>query len=295
MTTKTRLLSAVLLGGGLLASLLAMRPLQRHLSLLAQQAQSQTLPADLVLRNGRIVTVDDQMPEAQALAARGGKIVFVGTSADVQRFVGPSTQVIDLAGQFAMPGFIEGHGHFTGIGENRINLDFMNTKSWDEIVDIVAQAVEKAKPGEWIFGRGWHQDKWTSRPEPNVEGFPLHASLDKVSPNNPVVLTHASGHASFVNAKAMELSGITKSTANPTGGEILKDSNGNPTGLMRESAQGRVLRPGPTDDQLRRQLTLADDEVIRKGITSFQDAGSPFHVFDLVKELNNENKMHVRL
>src|SRR6476620_2515031 len=197
-----------------------------------QTAQTQTPPADLVLRNGRIVTVDDRMPEAQALAARGGKIVFVGTSADAQKFVGPSTQVIDLQGQFAMPGFIEGHGHFTGIGANRINLDFMNTKSWDEIVHMVAQAVEKAKPGEWIIGRGWHQDKWTSRPDPHVEGFPLHASLDKVSPNNPVVLTHASGHASFVNAKAMALSGITKSTANPSGGEILKDKDGNPTGLM---------------------------------------------------------------
>ena len=101
------------------------------------------------------------MPEAQALAARGGKIVVVGTNADVARFVGPSTQVIDLGGQLAIPGFIEGHGHFTGIGENRINLDLMNTKSWDEIVHMVAQAVEKAKPGEWIVGRGWHQEKWT--------------------------------------------------------------------------------------------------------------------------------------
>ena len=130
--------------------------------------------------------------------------MFVGTNADVARFVGPSTKVIDLAGQLAIPGFIEGHGHFTGIGENRINLDLMSTKSWDEIVQMVAQAVEKAKPGEWIIGRGWHQEKWTGAPQPNVEGFPLHASLDKVSPNNPVVLTHASGHASFVNQKAME-------------------------------------------------------------------------------------------
>ena len=199
-------------------------------------------PADLVLRNGRVVTVDDRMPEAQAIAARGGKIVFVGTTVDAAKFVGPSTQVIDLAGQLAIPGFIEGHGHFTGVGENRLNLDFMNTKSWDEILHMVAQAVEKAKPGEWIVGRGWHQDKWSSRPDPNVEGFPLHASLDKVSPNNPVVLTHASGHASFVNAKAMELSGITKSTANPSGGEILKDKDGNPTGLMREQAQQLVKR-----------------------------------------------------
>ena len=131
---------------------------------------------------------------------------------------------------------------------------------------------EKAKPGAWIVGRGWHQDKWTSRPDPNVEGFPLHASLDKVSPNNPVVLTHASGHASFVNAKAMELSGITKSTPNPSGGEVLKDKDGNPTGLMREQAQQLVKRgagePTPTaaeaDAHARHVLELADEEARRQ-------------------------------
>jgi hypothetical protein len=266
-------------------------------------APAQTPPADLVLRGGRIVTVDDRMPEAQALAARGGKIVFVGTTADVARYVGPSTQVIDLAGQLAIPGFIEGHGHFTGVGENRINLDFMNTKSWDEIVHMVAQAVEKAKPGQWIIGRGWHQDKWTSRPVPNVDGFPLHASLDKVSPNNPVVLTHASGHASFINAKAMEVSGITKSTPNPTGGDILKDKDGNPTGLMNERAQGLVRRgagePQPTPEEAeatgRRVLELADEEVIGKGITTFHDAGSGFDVIDRVKRMIDDSRMHVRL
>src|SRR4029079_13781175 len=122
------------------------------------------------------------------------------------------------------------------------NLDFMNTKSWDEIVHMVAQAVETAKPGQWIVGRGWHQDKWTSRPTPNVEGFPLHESLDKVSPNNPVVLTHASGHASFVNGKALELAGVTGQTPNPSGGEILKDAKGAPTGLLRERASGVISR-----------------------------------------------------
>jgi predicted amidohydrolase YtcJ len=264
--------------GGLLASLSA-----------------QTPPADLLLRNGRIVTVDDRLPEAQALAARDGKIVFVGAAADAQRFVGPSTQVIDLNGQFAMPGFIEGHGHFTEIGADRIDLDFSRTKSWDEVVAMVGQAVGKATPGEWIIGRGWHQEKWTTRPQPNVEGFPLHASLDRVSSNNPVVLTHASGHASFVNARAMALSHITGSTPSPAGGEVLKDKDGNPTGLLRETAQNLARPPAPSDDQLRRQLTLADEEVIRKGITSFQDAGSPVHVFELVKGLIDQKKMRVRL
>ena len=259
------------------------------------QAQQTPAPADLVIRGGRIITLDDRTPVAQALAARGGSIVAVGTNADIARFVGPSTQVIELGGQVAVPGLIEGHGHFTGIGKNRINLDFMNTKSWDEIVHMVAVAVEKAQPGQWIVGRGWHQDKWTSRPTPNVEGFPLHASLDKVSPNNPVILTHASGHAAFVNQKAMEVSGITRSTAAPTGGEILKGPDGNPTGLMRETAQGLIRQPPDTEADIREQLRLADEEVISKGITTFHDAGSSFNTIDITKKMVDENKMHVRL
>ena len=177
--------------------------------------------ADLILRNGRIVTVDDTLPEAQALAASAGKIIAIGSNADVAKYINARTQVIDLNGQFAMPGFIEGHGHFSGIGESKLGLELMGTTSWDQIVTMVADAVKKAKPGEWIVGRGWHQDKWAPKPQPNVEGFPLHASLDAVSPNNPVVLEHASGHGAFVNAKAMELSGITRNTPNPNGGEIL--------------------------------------------------------------------------
>jgi len=260
-------------------------------------------PADLVLRGGRIVTLDARVPEAQAIAARGGAIVAVGTTADVARFIGPATQVIELNGQFAMPGFIEGHGHFTGLGEGKLNLELQNTKSWDEIVHMVALAAEKAKPGEWIIGRGWHQEKWSSTPQPSVEGFPTHASLDKVSPNNPVILTHASGHASFANAKAMELSSITATTANPAGGEILKDAKGQPTGLLRETASGLIRRgagaPTPTAAEIEargvRVLELADREAITKGITSFQDAGSSFEVVDRVKRAIDAGRMNVRL
>ena len=264
---------------------------------------AQVAPADLVLRGGRIVTLDAQTPEATAIASRNGAIVAVGTDAAIARYIGPSTQVIDLAGKLAVPGLIEGHGHFTGIGDNRLNLDLMGTKSWEEIVHMVAVAAENAKPGEWIVGRGWHQEKWTSTPDPNVEGFPLHASLDKVSPNNPVVLTHASGHASFVNAKALELSGITGTTANPAGGEILKDKDGNPTGLLRERASGLVRvgtgapRPTPAEVEARAEkvLELADQEVTSKGITSFHDAGSSFDTINRIKRLIDAGRMHVRL
>src|SRR5437762_1731352 len=126
------------------------------------QRNQQTPPADLVLRGGRVITLDDKAPEVQALAARDGRIVAIGSNADIAGYIGSSTQVIDV--QFAMPGFIEGHGHFTGIGENKINLDLMSATSWDQIVQMVAQAVEKARPRQWIIGRGWHQEKWTSTP-----------------------------------------------------------------------------------------------------------------------------------
>ncbi len=270
---------------------------------LAGQTAPQVAAADLVLRNGRIITLDDGTPVAQALAARNGAIVFIGSNTDVAKFVAPTTRVINLLGQTAIPGFIEGHGHFTGIGENKINLDLMATKSWQDIVTQVALAVEKARPGQWIIGRGWHQEKWTSTPQPNVEGFPTHASLDKVSPNNPVILTHASGHASFANAKALELSKITRDTPNPEGGEILKDKNGEPTGLLRETASRLIRRgvgePTPTaaeaESRNRRILELADQEVISKGITSFQDAGSSFDVVNRVKRMIDAGKMRVRL
>jgi predicted amidohydrolase YtcJ len=260
-------------------------------------------PADLVLRGGRIVTLDESRPEVEALAARGGRIVAIGTAADIAPYVGSSTEVIELNTAFAMPGFIEGHGHFAGIGENKMNLDLARTASWDEIVRLVAGAVADARPGQWIVGRGWHQEKWTSVPEPNVEGFPLHASLDAVSPANPVVLTHASGHASFVNARAMQLSNIDPTTANPGGGEIVKDPSGNPTGLLRETAAALVRHgagePRPTaaeaEARARRVLELADREVVSKGITSFQDAGAPFEVIDRLKRMIDEDRLQVRL
>ncbi|HXW06619.1 MAG TPA: amidohydrolase [Vicinamibacterales bacterium] len=260
-------------------------------------------PADLVLTNGRIVTVEPGVPDAQALAIVGERIAALDTSEDIKRHIGPATRVIDLAGRLVIPGFVEGHGHFTGIGTAKLNLNLMKTSSWDQIVAMVAEAVKKAKPGEWIYGRGWHQEKWTSRPEPHIEGFPTHDSLSRVSPGNPVVLTHASGHATFVNARAMELSGITAKTPDPEGGDILKDAAGNPTGLLRETASRLIRRgagephPTPAEEaaRARRVLELASEEVLSKGVTSFQDAGSTFDEVDLMKQMIDEGRIGVRL
>jgi predicted amidohydrolase YtcJ len=256
-------------------------------------------PADLVLTNGKIVTVEDGIADAQAVAIAGGRIAAIGAADAVRPYIGPSTRVIDLHGQLAIPGFIESHGHFTGIGDMKMELDLTTAKSWDDIVSMVADAVTKSKPGEWIYGRGWHQEKWTSRPQPNVEGFPTHPSLDKVSPDNPVVLEHASGHASFVNGKAMELSGIKRSTESPAGGDVLRDSTGDATGLMRETAQRLIKEPQLSGAEraahLRKELELANQDVLSKGVTTFVDAGSPLDVIDGIRSAVDEGAVGVRM
>ena len=263
-----------------------------------------TTPADLVLIGGRLVTVDPGRPEAQALAVRGDRIIAVGTNEEIRRHIGGGTRVIDLAGRLLIPGFIEGHGHYTGLGESKTILDLTTARSWDDIVAMVRDAATRARQGEWIRGRGWHQEKWTSVPTPNVDGVPLHTALSAASPNNPVELRHASGHASFVNAKAMELAGIDRTTANPPGGEIIKDASGNPTGLLRETAQrligqaqGRGPQPTPEerDAFFRRVVRLAGEEALSKVVTSFHDAGSSFATVDGFKRLADRGELPVRL
>lgn len=254
-------------------------------------------PADLVLRNGKIVTVDDTNPVAQALAVRGNEIVAVGTNDEVDAYRSEMTTVIDLDGQLAIPGFIEGHGHFLGVGNAQMQLRLMDSQNWEEVVSVVAAAVEQAQPGQLIRGRGWHQEKWDPLPEPNVEGFPLHDRLSEVSPDNPVLLTHASGHATFANALAMEMSGITRDTPNPDGGEILRDSRNNPIGVFRETAS-RLLSAASADatpPDPRRQAELAVAEALSKGVTSFQDAGSSFETVDLLKNMVDDGDLGIRL
>ncbi len=263
----------------------------------AQLAECQS--ADLVLRNGRVVTLEQAAPEAKALAARGGKIVAIGSSEAMAKFIGPSTRVIDLAGRLAIPGFIEGHGHFTALGASKMTLDLRDAKNWDEIVAMVSAAVKEAKPGTWILGSGFHQAKWDRAPQPNVRGFPVHESLSRVSPGNPVWLTHASGHAGFANAEALRLAGVSRATPDPAGGEILRDPQGNPTGLLNERAQElveRVLSSSLTsEEQVRRQIKLAERECLSKGITTFEDAGSPFATVDLFRKMVEHGELGLRM
>ncbi len=268
-------------------------------------SQPQVEPASLVLRNGNIVTVEASQPKVQALAVREDRIVALGTNEEIQPYVGPETNVIDLAGQTAVPGFIESHGHFMGLGQSRMVLDLMDVKSFDDIVQLVAEAAKTATPGQWIQGRGWHQEKWTSVPSPNVEGFPVHDALSKVSPDNPVILEHASGHATFANAKAMELAGVTARTPSPPGGDILKDRAGRPIGVFRETASGLIDKaldawqaaktPEERAADARRMIERATEEAFSKGVTSFQDAGSNLDTVALFKQVASEGKLGIRL
>lgn len=260
--------------------------------------------ADLIITNGAIYTVDSLHPHAEALAVRGGRILAVGTNAEIQRRADAKTQRIDARGRMVMPGFIEGHGHYLSLGETKTQLDLTHAKNWDDIVAQVASAVETAPRGALIQGWGWHQEKWNRTPQPNVEGIPLHSSLDRVSPNNPVVLEHASGHAAFANGAALTLAGITRATPNPQGGEIVKDASGDPTGLLRESAEdlmqaGYAKLPKPTKAQeekrFDRWVQAAGRDALSKGVTSFHDAGTNFASIDGFRRLADRGQLPLRL
>ena len=279
---------------------------QRSAKASAERSAGQTVTfADLVLRNGKIVTVDDGKPEAQAIAIGGDTIVAVGSNQDIQPSIGAATRVIDLKGALATPGFIDAHVHFTGVGDAAKNLKLATAKNWDEIVRMVGEAAKKAKPGEWILGRGWHQEKWSAVPSPNVEGFPLHDALSKAAPNNPVWLTHASGHAGFANALAMKMAEVTRTTADPDGGKILRDADGNATGLFNERAQGIVSgalardlatrTPAKVEADLREVIDLAAREALAKGLTSVHDAGSPPLTIEVMKRVVDEGRLPLRV
>ncbi|MCY4233928.1 MAG: amidohydrolase [Bacteroidetes bacterium] len=266
---------------------------------------SQDDAADLVLIYGKIVTVNPSQPEAEAVAIKADTLVAVGSSLEIDSYIGEDTQVIDLEGTLAVPGLIEGHGHFLAIGEAKMILDLTNAKSWEAIVAIVDSAVTQTEPGEWITGRGWHQEKWDSIPPGTVEGVPTHHSLSKVSPNNPVFLRHASGHAAFANEAAMNAAGISPETPNPPGGELIRDLRGELTGLMRETAEDYVasalerarqnMSPSELDAELRMMAQHAFDEALSHGITSFHDAGVGFSTIDFYKQLADEGNLPVRL
>ncbi len=264
---------------------------------------SRQAPADLIISGGTIYTVDAANPTAEAVAVRGDSIVFVGTLSKALELKGGKTMEIDLKGKTLTPGFIEGHGHFFGMGYAEIDIDLTKAKNYDEIVTMIRDAANKAKPGQWILGRGWHQDKWDTKPDKLVEGFQTHEKLSQVSPDNPVLLEHASGHAVQVNAKAMQLAGVNQlskenlQTISAEGGEIIRDENGNPTGIFNELATNLIYKHVPVTDEARDQhaLELAQQACWRNGITSFHDAGATRRNIELFKLAKQKGELGVRL
>lgn len=267
------------------------------------QCLEKKTPADLIIKGGTIYTVEAGNPTVEAVAVSGDTIVYAGNLAGLSQYQDEQTKVIDLAGKTMTPGFIEGHGHFMGLGYAELNLDLMNVTSYEEMVEKVKEAVAKAQPGQWIIGRGWHQDKWTKKPEKQIKGFQTHHLLSAASPNNPVFLSHASGHAGFANAKAMQLAGVNQLSVEQLGknlgegGEILLDELGNPTGLFNERAQSLITQhiPDDTPETYERALELAMAACLRNGITSFHDAGVSRESIELFRKFKAAGKLNTRL
>lgn len=258
---------------------------------------------DLIIHNGNIQSLDDDNNQYSALAIKNGTIAKLGTADMID--ISDAKESIDANGAFVMPGFIEGHGHFSGLGYSLLNLNFMQSKSWQEIVDMVAEKAKSAEPGEWIEGRGWHQEKWIESPGETTNGYPFHKKLSDVSPDNPVVLTHASGHGVFANEKAMEIAGVNKEMPDPVGGRIVRDNEGEAIGVFEERAMSVIRKAhqeyldGLSQDELVQKwydgIELAEEECLKKGVTSFHDAGASYVECERYNGLANDGELDLRL
>jgi predicted amidohydrolase YtcJ len=267
------------------------KPASAHASQAEQSMNETTGSADLALINGVIYTGDPKQPRVQALAARGETIVATGTTSDIRKLAGASTQVIDLHGGFAMPGFNDAHLHLASGGQAKLSVDLEGAKSRAEFQQRVRARVATAKPGEWITGRGWDHTLW------NPPNFPTRQELDEVTGDHPAFFSHISGHVAVANSKALELAGITAATPNPSGGKIEHGPDGQPDGMLEEdSAMALVGRkiPRANHEQQLRGIELALQEAAANGLTSIQDYSS-WGDFLLYRELKQEGKLTVRV
>jgi predicted amidohydrolase YtcJ len=274
-------------------------------SVLIVSCNQNSSSADLILINGNIITVDEQNNYFEALAVYSDTIMAMGTNDEIKALVSDSTKIIDLKGKTAIPGIIESHAHLIGTGEADIILNLREATNWDEVVYLVALAADKARRGEWIIGRGWHQEKWDPSPVENVNGYPLHKKLSNATPNNPVMLWHASGHAILANEYAMKLANITQDTPDPTGGKIVRKEDGTPIGVFMEEAEGLIsqlyheyLKHKTYAEQVedkKRAIGLVIEKCLSNGITSFHDAGASFKDIRVIKEMVDSNQIKIRL
>lgn len=254
-----------------------------------QRAQS---AADIVFKNGNVYTANDKSAKAQAIAVKADRIIFVGTNEAAQKFIGSKTRVVDLKGNTVLPGFTDSHQHLSGVGQREMTLNLEGATSLDDLLAKVKARVDQAKPGEWVTGRGWIETHWTP------PAFPTRWDLDKVAPNNPVILGRADGHGAVANSAALKLAGVDKNTPNPFGGEISKDKqNGEPNGMLLDAAQGLVRRrvPATTQDDAERAVVLGVKRDIELGWTQVQDAGGSFAEVDIFKKLYAAGTIKLRI
>lgn len=242
----------------------------------------------LLLYNGKIFTADEKFTTAEAVAIDGERIVAVGSTKDLQNKYKAATE-IDLKGKLVTPGFNDAHVHFLRGALALLSVDLGGVKTLDEAKAKVAARTKEVKPGEWIIGRGWDHTLWGGK-------FPTRKDLDAVAPNNPVFLVRVDGHVGWINSKAIEIAKIDKRTKNPEGGEIERDSNGEATGILKETSQNLIyaLIPQPTQEQLMQAMTLALDMARKYGITSVQD-NSGFETTKLYYEFLKADKLTVRV
>ncbi|MEK7403438.1 MAG: amidohydrolase [Gemmatimonadota bacterium] len=253
-------------------------------------AAAQTAAADLIVTNARIYTVDNNRPMAEALAVRGGRVLFVGSARGALATRGPQTRVVDAAGAAIIPGIADAHVHLLGLGMalRTVNLD--GTKTYEEVIARIAAKARELPAGAWITGRGWDQNDW-----PDTR-LPTHDALSRAVPNHPVFVGRVDGHASLVNAAAMRIAGVVASTPDPTGGRIEHDANGQPTGVLVDNATGLVGSkiPAPTRDDIRDAITGAIKEANRHGLTSVHDAGVGSPVIDIYEDIARSGAYSLR-
>ena len=260
--------------------------------IITMPSQQRSESADIVFKNGNVYTANDRAPCAEAIAVKADRIIFVGTNAAAQKFIGTNTRVVDLKGNTVLPGFTDSHHHLSGVGQREMTLNLEGTTSLEDLLAKLKARVDQAKPGEWVTGRGWIETHW----QPPV--FPTRWDLDKVSPNNPVILGRADGHGAVANSAALKLAGVDKNTPNPFGGEISKNKqSGEPNGMLLDAAQELVRRrvPPTSAEDAERAVVLGVERDIRLGWTQIQDAGGSYADVDLFKKLYAAGTIKLRI
>ncbi|UCF07011.1 MAG: amidohydrolase [bacterium] len=246
---------------------------------------------EAVFYNGKLYTLDAELPRAEAVAVGGGRIVTVGDSRELLATCGPQAQRFDLGQKTVIPGLIDAHAHFMGYAKVKEKVDLVGTKSFTEVLDRLTDRLRSAGEGAWIVGRGWDQNDW---PDPH---FPGKGALDSLAPNNPVFLVRVCGHAAVANSEALRLAGITGTTIDPGGGKIVRDGNGVPTGLLIDNAIDLVSDAVPTLTRQQKRLLIrqAARECLSTGLVGVHEMGVGSETISIYRELFDREELPFRL